>query len=379
MRVRSLTWRPFRIPFRTGFSTARGALSHREGWLVRLEAGDGITGLGEASPLAAHGLPPGRPVPDLLSEARAALAGAPLDTVAAYVEGITAPGAGEAAVRCALDTALLDVLGRASGRRVADLLAAPVRGSVAVNATVAAPAVDGAVAEAKAALAAGFRCVKLKVGMARDPEAERARVAAVRRALGPSATLRLDANGAWSVEEAVQALRAFEPLDIEFVEQPVPPGRPEALRAVRDAVSVAIAADEGITGLDAARRVLACRAAQVLVVKPMVVGGLRAGREIAAAALEAGAAVVVTTTLDAGVGTAAALQLAATLPAGTPACGLATLPLLAASLLVAPPDVRNGEMSLPDAPGLGVTLDEAQVAAFSGTGWEVDVDGADRY
>lgn len=377
MRVRSLTWRPFRVPFRAGFATARGTLTHREGWLVRLETGDGLTGLGEASPLPGqgpslegHGLPAGRPVPDLLAEARAALAGAPLEAVAAYVDGLTAPGAGEAAVRCALDAALHDVLGRASGRPAAALLARTARPAVSVNATVAAAGTKEAAAAAAAARDAGFRCVKLKVGMAPDAAAERARVAAVRSALGAEVALRLDANGAWSVAQAVRTIRALEPYGIELVEQPVPPGDPASLRAVREAVAVPVAADEDITSEAAARRVLEAGAAAVLVVKPTVVGGLRAGQRIAAMAAEAGAAALVTTALEAGVGTAAALHLAAALPEGSPACGLATLPLLAVSLVAAPPAVREGTMLLPG-PGLGVAADEAQLAAFAGTAWEV--------
>lgn len=374
MRVRSLAWRPFRIPFRAGFATARGTLTHREGWLVRLDAGDGLTGLGEAAPLAGHGPSgeaAGRPVPALLAEARAALTGAPLEAVAAYVDGLAAPGAAAAAVRCALDTALHDVLGRASGRPVASLLAAVFRPAVPVNATVAAAGAEEAAAAAAAARDAGFRCIKLKVGMAPDPEAERARVAAVRSALGADVALRLDANGAWSAAAAVRTIRTLEPYGIELVEQPVPPGDPAALRAVREAVAVPVAADEDITSEAAARRVLEAGAADVLVVKPAAVGGLRAGRRIAAMAAEAGAAALVTTMLEAGVGTAAALHLAAALPAGGPACGLATLPLLAASLVAEPPAVRDGAMALPPQAGLGVTPDETQLAAFAGAAWEV--------
>ncbi|HEY8491267.1 MAG TPA: mandelate racemase/muconate lactonizing enzyme family protein [Dehalococcoidia bacterium] len=372
--MRSLAWRPFRIPFRAGFATARGTLTHREGWLVRLDAGDGLTGLGEAAPLAGHGPSgeaAGRPVPALLAEARAALTGAPLEAVAAYVDGLAAPGAAAAAVRCALDTALHDVLGRASGRPVASLLAAVFRPAVPVNATVAAAGAEEAAAAAAAARDAGFRCIKLKVGMAPDPEAERARVAAVRSALGADVALRLDANGAWSAAAAVRTIRTLEPYGIELVEQPVPPGDPAALRAVREAVAVPVAADEDITSEAAARRVLEAGAADVLVVKPAAVGGLRAGRRIAAMAAEAGAAALVTTMLEAGVGTAAALHLAAALPAGGPACGLATLPLLAASLVAEPPAVRDGAMALPPQAGLGVTPDETQLAAFAGAAWEV--------
>ena len=129
-----------------------------------------------------------------------------------------------------------------------------------------------------------------------------------------------------------------------------------------------IAADESMAGPDDARRVLDQGAAQVLVIKPMVVGGLRPARRIAGMAIAAGAAAVVTTTIDGGIGVAAALHLAATLPADGPACGLATASLLAGDIVTGAPAVREGRMTLPAAPGLGVTLDERAIARFACAG-----------
>jgi L-alanine-DL-glutamate epimerase-like enolase superfamily enzyme len=160
-------------------------------------------------------------------------------------------------------------------------------------------------------------------------------------------------------------IRALETYELEFVEQPVSPGNVEDLMHVREAVSTPIAADEDITDFDAVRRVLQLGAAQILVLKPMVVGGLSPARQIIELAQVAGAAVIVTTTIDAGVGVAAALHLAATLPHGSLACGLATGELLVSDLLVHPLAVRDGEMLLPEAPGLGIAVDEAELIHYS--------------
>ena len=96
----------------------------------------------------------------------------------------------------------------------------------------------------------------------------------------------------------------------------------------------------------------------MLVIKPMVVGGVRPARRIAEMANAAGVAAVVTTTIDGGIGVAAALHLAATLPPDGPACGLATASLLAGDIVAGAPAVREGRMTLPWGSGLGVTLDE---------------------
>jgi muconate cycloisomerase len=90
----------------------------------------------------------------------------------------------------------------------------------------------------------------------------------------------------------------------------------------------------------------------------MVCGGLRAGRAIIELASANGLRTVVTSTIDSGIGVAAALHLAATLPPDSPACGLATRDLLTADLLVEPLKVVDGEMLLPDGAGLGVNIDE---------------------
>ncbi len=125
-----------------------------------------------------------------------------------------------------------------------------------------------------------------------------------------------------------------------------------------------LAADEDVSGLAAVARIIAARAAQVLVVKPLVVGGLTRARAIVEMASTAGLPVVVTTTVDTGVATAAALHLAAGLPPGT-ACGLATAQLLASDLLAKPLAVVEGAMAVPETPGLGITVSDSELARFA--------------
>jgi L-alanine-DL-glutamate epimerase-like enolase superfamily enzyme len=189
----------------------------------------------------------------------------------------------------------------------------------------------------------------------------------VRSALGPDVELRLDANGAWSAEQAIERISALDEFDLGLVEQPVAAADLDGLVRVRRAVHPPITADESITSLADAKHVIDMDAAQVLVVKPMVVGGLRVAKEIIDLAQNSGVQVIITTTIDAGVGTAAALHLAATLPEGSPACGLATGSLLADDIVTKPPFVREGQMTLPSRPGLGIEIDEAKLAQYSGT------------
>jgi len=110
--------------------------------------------------------------------------------------------------------------------------------------------------------------------------------------------------------------------------------------------------------------VLAAGAADILIVKPQLAGGLRAGRRIIQEALQQGLQCVVTSMLEAGVGVAGALHLAAASSEVTLECGLATLPLLEDDLLLDALPIQDGWMTVPAGPGLGVSLDRVALEKY---------------
>ncbi|MDH3212622.1 MAG: o-succinylbenzoate synthase, partial [Myxococcales bacterium] len=272
------------------------------------------------------------------------------------------------AARAAADAALHDLVGRAEGRSVAEILAGRGRtpkARIPVNALVSGRSEADVEARARLAVAAGFGTLKLKVGL--DPEADLARLAAARRACNPATRIRVDANGAWSEEEAKRMLERLARFAPEMVEQPVPANDLDAFARLRRVSALPLAADESAASEAAVRRVLAGGCADVLVLKPPVLGGLRAARRIALAARRAGVDVVVTSLLDSGIGLAAAAHLAASLPGSRYAFGLATQGLLADDL-TEPIDLLDGALRLPGGAGLGVApcprrLERVAVAA----------------
>jgi o-succinylbenzoate synthase len=253
-----------------------------------------------------------------------------------------------------VDVALFDLAARAQGVDVAELLARPERprAQVEVNALVYAEKPEIAAREASAAVAEGYRTVKLKVG-ALALDLDEARVAAVRDAIGSEAKIRLDANGGWKEQDAEQAIERFAPYRIEFLEQPVDARNLGGLARLSAGSPIPIAADEALAGGYAFDEIFSRDAASVLVLKPAVLGGLRASQRIAARARRAGWGVVVTSALDSAVGLAAALQLAAALPGPHLAAGLATGALLDWDL-APPPLPKNGTLRVPDGAGIGV-------------------------
>lgn len=361
MKVAGARLLRYRVPFRQPYATARGSAAAREGFIVELRSESGLTGLGEASllPDAAGDIEAfGRSVEATL---RAAIG----REVEAIVEG-TGPGPAGAAV----DMAAWDLLARSWQRPLALVLAASPASEVEVNALVTAVAPEVVYEQASAACRAGFDCLKLKVGIAASAREEIERVKAARGAAGPDRGLRLDANGAWDEDVAFHMIKNFAPYEPEYIEQPIPPGNLEAFRRLRDSTRVPLAADEEISDAAAAHRVLRSGAADVVVLKPVAIGGITAAREVAASALAVGVKVTFTTSIDTAVGTAAALHLASAMAPET-AHGLATLGLLESALAASPPSAEGGTMAVPEAPGLGVELDPAAVARYCTTVFEL--------
>jgi o-succinylbenzoate synthase len=364
MKITGLKWYPYRLPFAGAFGTAQAALKVREGFILRLETTERLVGLGDAAPLPEFGGGYPQDVERWLVELAPDLPGqSPCAINSLVTRLLETGGPGAAATAFALETASFDVLSQAAGLPLSEWLAAnfdtpsPISSrSVPVNATIGQPANEAAAETARQAVEVGFGCVKLKVGMAKSVAGEVERVEKIRQAIGPGINLRLDANGGWSVAQAIETLTALAQFDLEMVEQPVTAANVAGLAQVRRAVKVPIAADEPVTSLNAARRIIEAGAADFLVIKPMVVGGLRAGLEISKLARAAGIGSIVTTTIDSAVGIAAALHLAANLPAPIPYCGLATAPLLTGLLVEMAPPAVKGQMLVPAKPGLGIDL-----------------------
>jgi O-succinylbenzoate synthase len=200
----------------------------------------------------------------------------------------------------------------------------PLRASIAVNATM--PAVSADRVPEVLALFPGCRTVKVKVA---DPGQHLAddvdRVRAVRDALGPEGRLRVDANGAWNVDEAERALHALAEFDLEYAEQPCASVSELAeLRGRVKYMDIPIAADESVRKASDPIAVARAGAADLIVIKAQPLGGIRRALDIVA---EAGLPAVVSSALDTAVGLSQGAALAASLPVLAHDCGLGTAAL----------------------------------------------------
>ena len=206
---------------------------------------------------------------------------------------------------------------------------APVRFSIPVNVTV--PAVTAEQAHAIVS-ASGCRTAKVKVAEpGQSPADDLARVEAVRDALGPAGAIRVDANAAWDVDTAVARIAELDRVGLEYVEQPC--ATLEELAALRRRIDVRIAADEVVRRSADPLRVDLREACDVVVLKVLPLGGVRAALRVAEAH---GLPCVVSSALESSVGIAAGVALAAALPELPFACGLATVALFTDDVTSAP-------------------------------------------
>jgi o-succinylbenzoate synthase len=245
-----------------------------------------------------------------------------------------------------------------------------VRDAVSVNATV--PAVPAADVADVLARFPGCATAKVKVAepgqrLADDVE----RVAAVADRLGSGGRVRVDANGAWSVREAVDAVRALSraalPATFEYAEQPCATVAELAglrVALARAGLDVRIAADESVRKAEDPLRVAVAGAADVVLLKVAPLGGVMAALRVAEVlGADHGLPVVVSSALDTSVGIASGIALAAALPELPFACGLGTVALLLRDVATAPLLPVAGQLTVAAAHGL--TVDEGALAELA--------------
>lgn len=315
------------IPFKEPFATSGGVVAERELALLRVEDDDGAVGYGEAAPFEPYD-------------------GVPLDEVVEALSDGEPDGGAPVQAKAAWELAVLDLEARRAGRGLGE----PGADAIPVNRTLPAGPPEEVARHASDGVREGFSCFKVKVGLPDDVE----RVGAVREAIGPWPALRVDANGAWSVEEAVTAIARLARYDLQLVEQPC--ATLGELAELRRDCPVPIAADESVATPDDVRTAAGLNACDAVNVKLAASGGFAAAREALRTAREYGLEPFLSSTLDGPWGIAAALQLAAS-ERLLLACGLATLELFDARIARALPPPRAGLLPVPQGPGLGVSVD----------------------
>lgn len=366
MKLVAATLYALRIPFVESFSHCAVERRWSDSVVVRVRDEAGTDGFGEGTPRPyVTGETVDAMLNHLTSELWPRVAGREvppaddLEAVATFLPEIRLPGAiAPNASRAALEVAVLDCALRRARRPLATLLP-PHRSRVTYSGVITAGPVARAVQHARRMRAIGLHDVKVKVGFDDDV----ARVTAVREALGPDASLRLDANGAWNFERAIEVLNAVTHLGIAAVEQPLPRGSVEDQARLRQATPVPIMADESLVTPADGEALIADKAVDFFNIRISKCGGLARSLAIAERAAKAGLGVQVGSQVgETAILSAAGRHLAAALPSVVFVEGSFGTLLLAEDVSVE--SVRfghRGEAPLLTGPGLGIRVVEERL------------------
>lgn len=357
----------YTIPFRQQLPTAHGTLTRREGALVEIRTNEDMYGIGEIAPLPTFSGPGLAEVLNLLSSSNLLqqFSGLSLSTALDLLYQAHIP----ASALSGLEMALLDALGQARHLPLSTLLSqsssTPTHypyTHIPVNAIIHTASIETAIQNASTAISAGFRTLKIKIGTTPDDYSV---VQAIRNTVGPEVALRLDVNEDWDFATAHQQLLRYAPLAIQYIEQPLPAYDLEGMQRLRQISPIPIAADEAVSDLESARYILTHAMADILILKPQLIGGLAATQRIMHEAQHYHVPCVLTSALETGIGIAALAHLAAASPDLTLACGFATSHLLATDLLTDSLTIQEGQLIIPAYPGLGVQLNRSALAHYS--------------
>lgn len=341
------------IPFKQPFVVWRGSVDRKRHVFVRITTDTGLTGWGEAAPFLYYAPETAADVASLIDDfmAEELIGKDPRDVRAIYEHFGMLDG--HEFAKCAVETALWDLLGQAAGLPLYRLLGGAVKPSVPLLTVLHVAEPEEMAREAKEWVGRGFRRLKLKIGF--GPDRDEAMVAKVREAVGRDTMLRVDAEEHYTTKEALAVARRLERYDLELISQPVARTDWEGMALLRTALSMPLLADEGIHSPADVLTCVRAQAADMVNIKVVKSGGLLPALEMAAICRAAHYPVVIGSMIEAGIGSLLGAHAAAALPGvfSTELCG----PLLFAdTLLDRPLRIEEGALLLDETPGLGAAV-----------------------
>lgn len=354
------------VPNKGDYKMARGTHDSLRSLVVRIHTDEGIVGSGEAHQgVAGYSSETTGTMDAVVSQVYGPLlVGRELAAVEQLSAELGIARRGNLFARCAVEIALFDALGRARGLSVAAVLGGPVRARLELSGSIGIDTPEVMAQKAATMVAAGYRTIKVKVGMP-DIAADLQRVRAVRKAVGDAVAIRLDANSGYSPADALTFTRGLEDLAIEYLEQPVAAEHIDAMAKLTRLGIVPILADESVHTPEDAYRFISAGATDAIKIKISKVGGYIPARKIIDIAESAGIKLVIGQGICSSLEAAAEAHLACAYPHVHPVAEMVGPTKLKGDLVEPPLDLGSGYLELPQGPGLGVELSMKAIRQYT--------------
>jgi len=368
--IKTIEGIPLRIPFAKAFTMATAHQATRdevEVYVVRVTTGDGVVGIGETQAWRRQGS--GETLRGLHSKlceiAGPALIGLSIHEINAAMQRLDDRLAGGLYLQAAIGDALYDAKARTLGLSVAQMLGGGQAQEIPVGIALgiagdAAATVDAA----QEAYDAGYRHLRIKIGL--SARKDLANLQALRAHFGDKVHLRADANGNLRYGDALRLLSQLEPLDVEFVEQPLPAWDIAGMARLAAAVRVPLSADESISDVHSLANVASHQGTRVIQTKSAKNGGIHTIRKLWTLAEALGIDIFPGNHPSTSLNVAAVSQLTASwarpLLPGDFQTGL--VDMLADDIVEEPVRVENGVVKVPPGPGMGVQLSETKLKRY---------------
>ena len=326
------------LRYKKPISSSHGIITDRSVILLGLKDKKGTWGYGESSPLKGFSSENTDDVENILTEwgktkNERLLTGFPT-------------------AKAAVDCAFLDLKAKNNGLPLHKYMNSESLKEFPISQLILGETPKELVSNARRATEAGYKTLKIKVGTSSE-EIDYERLKAVRETVGQEIAIRIDANGGWNTNQAIDILGRLIPFAIEFVEEPT--RGLDNLATVQKNVVQKIAIDESLQDVDNIEKIKNAQIAKILIIKPSAIGGIKFASQLIDRAKSLELEVVVTSLLDGAIGVAAAAHLTSAYNLFDPAPGLGTSALLADDLAESIP-VNNGNMVLEGSSGLGIKI-----------------------
>jgi L-Ala-D/L-Glu epimerase len=355
---------PVSLPLKKPFTIALGTMTHSPHVVVRITTEDGIVGYGEASTWhVVYGYDQHELAWVIDRYLGPAVMGMNASDTEAILSRMDAVLPKNLMAKAGIEIACQDLRAKSSGVSLSHMIGGKLKDPVDVIEVVDIVPPQEAAQMALRFVENGFRCLKIKIGLAAKDDIDRVR--GVREAVGPDVKIRIDGNQGYDRATALRVCQALERFDLQWIEQPLPDWDLEGMAELAHAIHTPIAVDESLYILQDVYKIAKAKAADVINIKVSKCGGITNSLKIAHAAQSMGIPCFLGGCIETGVGTAAALHFGSCSPNLFSALEIAGSGPFTDDIIEEPFVAVRGAVRLPNGPGLGIVVNEEKLKYYS--------------